>query len=99
MIQQSWFSRLLNRLRGRDPVAEYFAWLVSHGRVTEGRIIDQFEVDDTVAICYRYCIKNVDYETSHNLTIEQQSQFHLYVPGASVSVRYDPKRPCISTVT
>jgi hypothetical protein len=35
-----------NRLRGRDPVAEYYAWLVSHGRVTEGRIIDQFEVDE-----------------------------------------------------
>ncbi|MFN7828376.1 MAG: DUF3592 domain-containing protein [Acidobacteriota bacterium] len=99
MIQQSWYSRLLNRLRGRDPIAEYYAWLVAHGRVTEGRILDQVQVDETVTIYYRYRISNVNYETSQDLSAEQKARGHLYVPGASVSVRFDPKRPGISRVT
>ncbi|MEY4167565.1 MAG: DUF3592 domain-containing protein [Blastocatellia bacterium] len=99
MIQQSWYSRLLNRLRGRDPIAEYMAWLISHGRVTEGRILDLVQTDDTFTIYYRYRISNVNYETSQNLTAEQMERSHLYVPGASVSVRFDPRRPGISRVT
>jgi hypothetical protein len=52
-----------------------------------------------VAICYRYCIKNVDYETSHNLHNRAAVAISPLCSEASVSVRYDPKRPCISTVT
>ena len=99
MIQQSWYSRLLNKLRGRDPIAEYYAWLVAHGRVTEGRILDLVQVDETVTIYYRYRISNVNYETSQDLSAEQKARGHLYVPGANVSVRFDPKRPGISRVT
>lgn len=99
MIQQSWYSRLLNRLRGRDPIAEYLAWLIANGRITEGRILDVVEVDGSVTIYYRYSISNVNYETSQNLTAEQVAQGHLYAPGASVSVRFDPRRPGISRVT
>ena len=99
MIQQRWYSRLLNRLRGRDPVAEYQAWLISHGRIAEGRILDLVQTDGTVIIYYRYRISNVNYETSQNLTAEQAARGHLYAPGASVSVRFDPRRPGISRVT
>lgn len=98
-IQLNWFSRLLYKLRGRDPIAEYYAWLVTYGRVTEGRILDLSQEDGKVTIYYRYRISNVHYETSQQLTPEQVERGHLYVPGASVSVRFDPKRPGISRVT
>ena len=94
----NWFSRLLYKLRGRDPVAEYYAWLVVYGRVTEGRIVDLINEDGRSSICYRYKIANVEYETSHTLTPAQIERGHLYVPGASISVRFDPKRPGISIV-
>ncbi len=98
-IQLNWFSRLLYKLRGRDPIAEYYAWLIAYGRVTEGRILDLYHEDGQVIIYFRYKIANVDYETSQQLSAEQIERGHLYVPGASVSVRFDPKRPGISRVT
>jgi len=98
----NWFTRLLYKLRGRDPVAEYYASLVVYGRVTEGRIVDLIvdlnNEDGRSSICYRYKIANVEYETSHTLTPAQIERGHLYVPGASISVRFDPKRPGISIV-
>jgi len=99
MIQQSWYSRLLNRLRGRDPIAEYYAWLVAHGRVTEGRILDQVQVDETVNIYYRYRISNVNYETSQDLSPDQKARGQLNVSGASFSVCFDPKLRGIWRVT
>jgi hypothetical protein len=94
----NWLKRLINRLRGRDVIAEYYAWLVQFGRVTEGRVLD-FQQDDTGAVIfYRYNIANVDYETSQRLNGEQVARNHLYVPGASITVRYDPKNPGSSIV-
>lgn len=97
-IQLSWFTRLLYKLRGRDPIAEYNAWLISFGRVTEGRVLDLLEEEGRIVIYYRYNIANVDYETSQHLTEDQLNRGELYVPGASISVRFDPKRPGISVV-
>jgi hypothetical protein len=92
------FMRLLNRLRGRDPVAEYYAWLVKFGRITEGHILD-FQQDDTgTTIFYSYNIANVDYETSQKLSLEQLKRRHDYTPGASITVRFDPKSPGSSVV-
>jgi hypothetical protein len=97
-LHHNWFMRLLYRLRGRDPVAEYYSWLSSYGRVVEGRIIDVRQERGDVVISYRYRIANVDYETSQQLTEAQTSQKQIYVPGASISVRFDPRRPAISIV-
>jgi hypothetical protein len=92
------FTRILNRLRGRDPVAEYYAWLVKFGRITEGHILD-FQQDDTgTTIFYSYHIANVDYETSQKLSTEQMNRRHVYAPGASITVRFDPKSPGSSVV-
>ncbi len=93
-----WFTRLIYRLRGRDPVKEYFEWLVQYGRVADGRILD-FQPDETgITIYYRYRVANVDYETSQKLSVEQLAQKHRYVPGAHALVRYDPKSPGVSIV-
>ncbi|MBL8167845.1 MAG: hypothetical protein JNJ50_06815 [Acidobacteria bacterium] len=97
-MRSNWFTRLYYRLRGRDPLAEYYEWLMQFGRVTEGRVIDFLQDDVGTTIFYRYNIANVDYETSQKLTPEQLTRSHLYVPGASITVRYDPKNPGSSIV-
>lgn len=97
-MRPNWFTRLINRLRGRDPVAEYYAWLIQFGRITEGRILDSQQDDAGTTIFYRYKIANVDYETSQKLTHEQLHRSQLYVPGASITVRFDPKNPGSSIV-
>ncbi|MFN0086045.1 MAG: DUF3592 domain-containing protein [Blastocatellia bacterium] len=89
----------MNRLRGRDPVAEYLAWLTQFGRVTEGRVLDLNPDETGITLYYRYKVANVDYETSQRLTEKQLSARHLYVPGASITVRYDPKSPGSSIVS
>jgi hypothetical protein len=94
----SLFTRLLYRLRGRDPVKEYFEWLARFGRVADGRILD-FQPDESgLTIYYCYNVSNVDYETSQKLSVEQLARKHLYVPGAQVIVRYDNKNPGVSIV-
>lgn len=98
-MRHNWLVRLYYRLRGRDPLAEYYEWLVQFGRITEGRVIDLQQDDAGLStIFYRYNIANVDYETSQKLTAGQTTRGQLYVPGASITVRYDPKNPGISIV-
>ncbi|HKX31161.1 MAG TPA: hypothetical protein VJ302_25960 [Blastocatellia bacterium] len=92
------FIRLINKLRGRDPVAEYYAWLAKFGRVTEGRILDFHQDDTGIIIYYKYKIANVDYETSQRLTPDQLHRRELCVPGVSITVRFDPKNPGSSVV-
>lgn len=98
-MRHNWLVRLYYRLRGRDPLKEYYDWLVQFGRVTEGRVLDtQLDDSGVTTIFYRYNIANVDYETSQKLTADQITRGQLYVPGASITVRYDPKSPGISIV-
>ncbi|MGH9835663.1 MAG: DUF3592 domain-containing protein [Blastocatellia bacterium] len=94
----NWFTRFIYRLRGRDPVAEYFAWLAKFGRVADGRVLDYQSDESGMIIFYSYNVSNVDYETSQKLSSEQLSRKHLYVPGAHVIVRFDPKQPGVSIV-
>ena len=98
MIRQNWLVQFYNRLRGRDPLAEYQEWLIHYGRVTEGRILDSQQDDSGTTIFYRYNIANVDYETSQKLTLNQLTRGQVYVPGASITVRYDPRNPGSSIV-
>lgn len=98
-MRHNWLTRLYYRIRGRDPIAEYYEWLIQFGRITEGRVIDSHQDDTgTTTIFYRYNIANVDYETSQKLTLAQITRGQLYVPGASITVRYDPKNPGSSIV-
>lgn len=97
-MRHNWLARLYYRIRGRDPIAEYFAWLIQFGRITEGRVIDSQQDDSGTTIFYRYNIANVDYETSQKLSLDQLARGQIYVPGASITVRYDPKNPGSSIV-
>ena len=94
----SWFSRIIDRLRGRRSLAEYYAWLLQHGRITEGKIIDVNKEEVGVVIYFYYYISNVQYESSQVLTPQQLAQSARYIPGATISVRFDPKHPARSVV-
>lgn len=93
-MRASLLSRLIDRLRGRDPNAAYTAWLLNYGRITEGRVIDTHKDDGGVTVYYYYYRANVKYETSARLSPGQidRGDCH-YAPGASVTVRFDPNRP------
>jgi hypothetical protein len=92
-IGTSLFSRLFDRLRGRDPVVAYQAWLLKFGRITEGRVVDAQRDEGGVTVYYYYYRANVKYETSQRLSPTQTEQVDRYIPGASVIVRFDPNRP------
>lgn len=92
-MNNSLLTRLLDRLRGRDRGAAYNSWLLRFGRITEGRIVDLQRDEQGTVVYYFYYRANVKYETSQRLSIEQLERAHIYVPGASVTVRFDPKRP------
>lgn len=94
----NWLSRTIDRLRGRRSLAEYYAWLLQHGRITEGRILDVHKDESGVVIFYCYDISNVEYQSSQMLTPQQLDQGARYIPGAAVTVRFDPKRPARSLV-
>src|SRR5215475_8185660 len=97
-LNHSVFTRMLYRLVGRDPVAEYYKWLSRFGRVADGHILDFQQDESGLIIFYRYKVANVDYETSQRLSGEQLSRKDSYTPGARVLVRFDPKQPGLSIV-
>jgi len=67
-------------------------FLLKHGRITEGTIIDAETVADGDEIAYYfYTIQGVDFESSDTLTAEQKQNPAKYAPGAKVSIRFDPK--------
>ena len=85
---------IIARLFGKktvDPEARH-RWLISHGRITDGVIIDtSYDMDGNEIAHYLYTLNGVDFESADVLTAEQRSDPVKYAPGAKVSVRYDPK--------
>ena len=67
-------------------------FLLKHGRITEGTIIDTETTPqgDEVAF-YFYTINGVDFESSDILEERQRQNPIKYAPGAKVSIRFDPK--------
>lgn len=67
-------------------------FLLKHGRITEGTIIDSETTagGDEIAY-YFYSINGVDFESSDTLTAKQKENPIKYAPGAKVSIRFDPK--------
>ena len=99
LMHTSFLQRLIARIRGRDLEAEYQSWLRRSGRLTDGRVIETLpELDGGMTIFFRYTLANVDYETSYRLSDEQMERQHKYIPGASITVRYDPRSPGSSII-
>ncbi len=67
-------------------------FLLVHGRITEGTIVDSetSEAGEEI-VFYIYNVQGVDFESSEILTAEQIEKPLEYAPGAKIGVRFDPK--------
>ncbi|HEY8562953.1 MAG TPA: hypothetical protein VIL74_21420 [Pyrinomonadaceae bacterium] len=67
-------------------------FLLKHGRITEGTIIDSDTTPNGDEIVYYfYTINGVDFESSDILNEKQKQDPLKYAPGAKVSIRFDQK--------
>ena len=83
---------LFKRKQKVDHLAERRAFLLVHGRITDGRIIDtETNGRGDEIVFYLYTLNGVDFESSELLDEEQRRDPLRYAPGAKVGVRYDPK--------
>jgi hypothetical protein len=65
---------------------------MEHGRITDGRIIDnETKANGDEIAFYVYTLNGVDFESSEILDDEQRKYLLNYAPGAKVAIRYDPK--------
>ena len=83
---------LFKRKKTHDVIAERRAFLLAHGRITDGRIIDtETNGRGDEIVFYLYTLNGVDFESSELLDDEQRRDPLRYAPGAKIAVRYDPK--------
>jgi hypothetical protein len=74
-------------------------FLLKHGRICEGRIIDNVTTESgEEMVYYFYEIQGVDFESSEILNDEQLQNPLKYAPGAKIGVRFDPKNHGNSTL-
>jgi hypothetical protein len=93
---------LLNIFKRKKPdgEAERRATLLRAGRITDGSIFDVItdEAGTITQVFYNYEINGVEYESSQALDNEQRLRSTDYFPGASVTVRFNPRQPSNSIV-
>jgi hypothetical protein len=81
--------------RKKDDESSRVARLLKTGRIVEGRVVDVTEDADgkVTQVFFSYSVGGVDYESSQLLSLEQQRSHVRYIPGARVTIRYDPRQP------
>ncbi len=91
----------LGRFRRKkvDPELQRRALLLQSGRIGDATILGiTSDEDGSQLLSYCYTVGGVDYETVQRLDDEQLSRKDHYLPGSSVPLRYDPRRPANSVV-
>ena len=90
---------LFRRKKADDEGARRAA-LLRAGRITEGSIFDVITDDagTITQVFYNYEINGVEYESSQLLDPDQRQRSADYFPGASVTVRFNPRQPGNSVV-
>ncbi len=86
---------LLNIFKRKKSVhseKERCDFLLEHGRITEGTIVDSEtnEAGEEI-VFYIYNFQGVDFESSEILTADKLENPVQYAPGAKVGIRFDPK--------
>lgn len=92
---------LLDRFRRKkeDPEVARRALLLRAGRLGEAMVLGtDLDGDGNTMLSYSYSIGGGDYQTFQRLDAEQLLRAHDYLPGSSVVLRYDPRRPTNSFV-
>ena len=83
---------LFRRKPKRDVESERREFLTSHGRITDGRIIDSDTgPHGSEIVFYRYTLNGVDFESSEIIPEERMRDPLKYAPGSKIGVLYDPK--------
>lgn len=90
----------LFRRKKIDAEAERRARLLNSGRIADGVIVDTGNDEEGAIrqIYYSYEVSGVEYESSQLLNDDQRQREINYAPGASVTIRYDPRQPGNSIV-
>jgi len=82
-----------------DPEVQRRALLRQSGRIGEATILDiNSDAEGNQLLAFSYTIAGVDYETVQLLDEEQLTRKSHYLPGAKVTLRFDPRRPANSLV-
>lgn len=82
-----------------DPFEGRQEYLLEHGRITDGIIIDtETKPNGDEVVFYVYSLNGVDFESSELLSDEQRLDPLRFAPGAKVGIRYDPKNQGNSTL-
>ncbi len=82
-----------------DPLEGRREYLLEHGRITDGVIIDtETRPNGDEVVFYVYSLNGVDFESSELLSEEQRRDPLKFAPGAKVGIRYDPKNQGNSTL-
>lgn len=85
---------IIDRIRGKKPAdpTDRRKALLTHGRITDGIILDsEVNGDGEEVVIYLYTLNGVDFESSDVLTEDQRRDRIKYAPGAKVAIRYDTK--------
>jgi len=90
---------IFRRKKSGDEAARRAA-LLRAGRITDGSIFDVItdEAGTITQVFYSYQINGVEYESSQSLDPDQRQRSADYFPGASVTVRFNPRQPGNSVV-
>ncbi len=87
------------RKKKADPFEGRREYLLEHGRITDGVIIDtETKPNGDEVVFYVYSLNGVDFESSELLSDEQRSDPLKFAPGAKVAIRYDSKNQGNSTL-
>ena len=98
---------LLMRLRRKSPEErerERREQLTTHGRITDGTVIDVSELAENGSgglqlLIYQYDVAGVSYEASQDVTsLRQLVDLHTCRIGLPASIKYDPQNPGNSIV-
>jgi len=86
--------------RKREDEPARIARLSKTGRMADGSILDVVSDDDgkILQVTYTYTLAGVQYESSQELSLDQQLRSQEYAPGRGIVVRYEPKQPANSIV-
>ena len=91
----------LDRFRKKsEDEASRIARLSKRGRMADGKILDAVSDNDgkITQVTYSYELAGVQYESSQELSQQQQQRQNDYAPGRNIIVRYDPRQPANSIV-
>lgn len=81
-----------------DPELSRRARLLRAGRIGDATVIETSKDEGRITVFYSYNIAGVDYESSQTLDSEQSDREQQYLPGAQVTMRFDPHWPGNSVV-